>query len=63
MSKQYKYIDNQYVEVPQPKIKWWQIVKKIALFIAPMILKNQKGIKGTPNENKVDKAFEEIEKL
>ena len=44
----------------KPKVKWWQILKKIAVFILPMVIKNQKGIKGTPNENKVDKAFENL---
>lgn len=42
------------------KLNWWQILKKIAVFVVPMIMKNQKGIKGTPNENKVDKAFENL---
>lgn len=42
------------------KVKWWQVLKKIALFVLPMVIKNQKGIKGTPNENKVDKAFENL---
>lgn len=36
--------------------KWFQILKKVVLFILPMVLKNQKGIKGTKNEDVVDKA-------
>ena len=36
------------------------IVGKILLFIAPMIIKNQKGIKGTPNADKVDKVFDQL---
>ena len=51
------------MEQDKPKVKWWEILKKIALFVLPIVLKNQKGIKGTPNENKVDKAVEIIDKL
>ena len=36
------------------------VVGRILLFIAPMIVKNQKGIKGTPNVDKVDKVFDQI---
>ena len=36
------------------------IVGKILLFIAPMIIKNQKKIKGTNNEKIVDDIFENI---
>ena len=36
------------------------IVGKILLFIAPMIIKNQKGIKGTPNADKVDNVFDRL---
>ena len=36
------------------------IVGKILLFIAPMIIKNQNGIKGTPNADKVDKVFDQL---
>jgi len=42
------------------KPQWLQVLKKIALFVLPMIIKNQKGIKGTPNENKVDEAFKNL---
>ena len=57
-------IENAWLGKPKkPKVKWWEILKKIALFVLPIVLKNQKGIKGTPNENKVDKAVEIIDKL
>ena len=36
------------------------IVGRILLFIVPMIIKNQKGIKGTPNAEKVDKVFDQL---
>ena len=36
------------------------VVGRILLFIAPMIVKNQKGIKGTPNADKVDKVFDQL---
>ena len=36
------------------------VVGRILLFIVPMIVKNQKGIKGTPNVDKVDKVFDQI---
>lgn len=32
------------------------VVGRILLFVLPMILKNQKGIKGTKNEDVVDRA-------
>jgi hypothetical protein len=32
----------------------WGFVKKALIFILPMILKNQKGIKGTNNEGLID---------
>jgi hypothetical protein len=64
MSQQYKYIDNEYVEFTPPKKKFWQkLLGKAAIFALGLILKNQKNIKGTPNEQKVDEAFEEIDKL
>lgn len=57
-------IENVWLGKPEkPKKKFWQVLKKIALFILPMVLKNQKGIKGTPNENKVDKATEILDEL
>lgn len=37
---------------------FWNILKQVVLFILPMIIKNQKGIKGTINEKKVDDAAE-----
>jgi len=36
------------------KKPFWQWVKTIVLFGLPLILKNQKGIKGTKNEKVVD---------
>ena len=36
------------------------VVGRILLFIVPMIVKNQKGIKGTPNADKVDKVFDQL---
>lgn len=36
------------------------VVGRILLFIAPMIIKNQKGIKGTTNADKIDQVFDEI---
>ena len=36
------------------------VLGRILLFIAPMIIKNQKGIKGTPNADKVDKVFDQL---
>ena len=36
------------------------VVGRILLFIAPMIIKNQKGIKGTPNADKVDNVFDQL---
>ena len=36
------------------------VVGRILLFIAPMIINNQKGIKGTPNADKVDKVFDQL---
>ncbi len=35
---------------------WKTVVGRIILFVVPMILKNQKGIKGTKNEDVVDRA-------
>ncbi len=35
---------------------WKTRIGKILLFVVPMILKNQKGIKGTKNAEIVDKA-------
>jgi len=43
------------------KSKIWQIAKRILLFIVPMIIKNQKGIKGTKNEEVVDDIKKELE--
>ena len=36
------------------------VVGRILLFIVPMIVKNQKGIKGTPNADKVDNVFDQL---
>lgn len=36
------------------------VVGKILLTVASMIIKNQKGIKGTPNVDKVDKVFDQL---
>ncbi len=36
------------------KKRFWQIAKRILLFIFPMVVKNQKGIKGTKNEKIID---------
>ena len=36
------------------------IVGRILLFIAPMIIKNQKKIKGTNNADKVDNVFDQL---
>ena len=36
------------------------VLGRILLFIVPMIIKNQKGIKGTPNADKVDKVFDQL---
>ena len=36
------------------------VVGRILLFIVPMIVKNQKGIKGTHNADKVDKVFDQL---
>ena len=45
----------------KPKKQFFKtIVGRILLFIAPMIIKNQKGIKGTPNAEKVDKVFDQL---
>lgn len=55
MSQQYKYIDNEYVEFTPPKKKFWKrLLEKAAIFALGLVIKNQKGIKGTPNEQKVD---------
>lgn len=48
---------------PKPKKGFWQIVKRVVLFVLPMVIKNQKGIKGTKNENVVDTAAEIIKEL
>lgn len=37
------------------KEKWWV---RVLLFIVPMIIKNQKNIKGTKNEDIVDKIID-----
>jgi hypothetical protein len=42
------------------KKSFWQIVKKVALFILPMVIKNQKGIKNTPNADRIDDVFKNI---
>ena len=36
------------------------VVGRILLFIVPMIVKNQKGVKCTPNADKVDKVFDQL---
>ena len=55
MSKQYKYIDNKYVEFTPPKQKFWKrLLEKVVIFGIGLVIKNQKGIKGTPNEQRVD---------
>lgn len=36
------------------------VVGRILLTVAGMIIKNQKGIKGTPNAEKVDRVLDEI---
>jgi len=41
--------------------KWFQILKKIVLFILPVVIKNQKGIKGTANEGKIDEIFKPLD--
>ena len=38
------------------------VVGRILLFIVPMLVKNQKGIKGTPNADKEDKVFDKLKK-
>ncbi len=42
------------------KKRFWQIVKSVLLFVVPAILKNQKGIKNTRNEQKVDEVTDII---
>ena len=41
------------------KKKWWI---RVLLFIVPMIIKNQKGIKGTKKEKIVDDFSDLLEK-
>ncbi len=36
------------------------VVGKILLFVGSMIIKNQKGIKNTPNADIVDKAVDQL---
>jgi hypothetical protein len=48
------------IQPEKPKKRFWKIFEKIAVFLLPMIIKNQKGIKGTPNEKKVDDAFKNL---
>jgi hypothetical protein len=48
---------------PKPKKAFWRIVKNVVLFVLPIIVKNQKGIKGTKNEKVVDTAAEIIKEL
>ena len=45
---------------PKPKKIIWKILEKLAIFAIGLVIKNQKGIKGTPNEGKVDKALENL---
>lgn len=36
------------------------VVGRILLFVGSMIIKNQKGIKGTPNADKVDEVINRL---
>jgi hypothetical protein len=45
------------------KAKFWTILKTILLFIGPIIIKNQKHIKNTDNEKKVDDAVDILRNL
>ena len=51
------------VEVQPKKKAFWNILKKVGLFFIPLILKNQRGIKGTDNEKVVDKATDVLQNL
>ena len=49
------------MEAEKPKVKWWKIaLKEVAKFAIGLIIKNQKGIKGTPNAEKIDDVLDKI---
>lgn len=47
-------------EISNPKNKFWKIVGKVALFALGMVIKNQKGIKGTDATIIIDNVSEGI---
>jgi hypothetical protein len=51
-------IDPNIVKVKKPFFS--TVVGKILKFIAIAVIKNQKGIKGTPNADKIDKLGDSI---
>lgn len=49
------------MEAEKQKDKWWKIaLKEVAKFAIGLIIKNQKGIKGTANEEKIDNVLDKI---
>ena len=51
------------IEIQPKKKGFWNVLKKVGLFLIPLILKNQKGIKGTDSEKVVDKATDVLQNL
>lgn len=47
-------------KISNPKNKFWKIVGKIALIALSMVIKNQKGIKGTDATIIIDNVSEGI---
>ena len=45
------------------KKPFWQIIKTVLLFGLPLILNNQKGIKGTKNEKTVNDAADILKNI
>ena len=46
--------------VVKPKSIWLKLLERVVIFGLGLIIKNQKGIKGTPNETKVDKVLDNL---
>ena len=45
------------------KKPFWQILKTALLFVLPMIINNQKGVKGTKNEKTVNDAADILKNI
>jgi hypothetical protein len=39
---------------------WSRLLEKAIVFCIGLVVKNQKGVKGTPNEQKVDEVLKDL---